>query len=408
VQPAEVAADHDDARAGRRERLAMMIGFGLGSLAWNVCWPFLPLRVQAVGIADLGEVARTSGLLAGMANTIQATLGPAWSQLGERFGYRLQLLRSHAGTAFAMSAIGLARTPTEIAAAAASLGMLGGNYPHYMALAASRTPANEVGRVVGDLQAAGQIGGTIGPLIGGLLASQLGLTATFVVSGLISFGGVFLILAFVRHRVPHEVEAARPRGSLRQAFARPEQRWLMLFFLVGEAGVQGLRPLIPIVITARADDPSIVTTTTGLAATLVAGGTVASALVVGRLSRQLSPRAVLLVALPVAAVLAAALPILPGIPLLIVGWTLMGFAGGATAPAVFAWLGRLGPAGGGGYALLASTSMLGYAIGPVIAGQASVYSLDLPFRVAAALATVTALMIALRGPRPVSTVAPAV
>src|SRR5262245_26460418 len=187
-----------------------MVGFGPGSLAWNVGWPFLPLRVQAVGVADLGEVARLAGLLALPANLVSAALGPWWASLGERFGYKLQIMRAHLGTGLSMAALGLARTPLELAGSATLLGALGGNYPHYMALAASRTPPSEVGRVVGDLQAAGQVGGTIGPLIGGLVAGSWGLTPSFVLSGLISASSALMIAGLVRPEAPRqsEVESA--------------------------------------------------------------------------------------------------------------------------------------------------------------------------------------------------------
>jgi DHA1 family multidrug resistance protein-like MFS transporter len=398
MQRAEAAA----ARSLRRERIVLMVGFGLGSLAWNVCWPFLPLRIQEVGVSDLGEVARLAGLLALPANLLSAALGPVWSSLGERFGYKLQIMRSHAGTGLSMAALGLARGPVELAGGATMLGVLGGNYPHYMALAASRSHPSEVGRVVGDMQAAGQVGGTIGPLIGGLVAGGWGLTPAFLLSGLISLSGSAMIFAAVRHDAPRrsEVEPTAARGSLGAAFARPEQRWLMVLFLAGETSAQGLRPLIPIVLSTRTDDPSSVATTTGVAVTLVTAATVVAALVVGRLSRRVPPRAILIATLPVAALLAAAIPFVPGIPLLIAVWTLLGLASGAVAPACFAWLGRLNPSGAGGYALLASTSMCGYALGPVIMGQASVYGLDWPFRLTAAMLLGTAVLVAAARLRP--------
>src|SRR4051794_21862120 len=108
-------------RTFRREQLALLIGFGLGSLAWNFCWPFLPLRVQAVGIADLGAVAQFTGLLAGATNLITASIGPLWILLGERFGYKYQVMRAHVGTAASMGLIGLARSPVEMGGAAAVL-----------------------------------------------------------------------------------------------------------------------------------------------------------------------------------------------------------------------------------------------------------------------------------------------
>ena len=374
----------EERRAPRRERLAWLIGFGIGSMAWNICWPFLPLRVYAVGVADLSDVARIAGLLAGGTNLVTALLGPFWSQLGERYGYRLQIMRAHLGTSLSMSLIGLAATPLQLAGAGVVLGSLGGNYPHYMALVASRTPASEVGRVVGDMQAAGQIGGTIGPLIGGVIASQLGLSASFVVSGATSLLGIVVVAALVRpDRGGRHAVAGPPRGGVREALGRPETRRLMLLMIAGDAAVQGLRPLIPVMIQARLSDPAAVATATGLATTMQTGATVIAALVVGRLSKRVPPRRILLVTLPAAVLCAAAVPLVDGLTPLMILWTLLGLSSGATVPAIFAWLGRVAPSSSGGFALLATASMLAFAVGPAVMGQATVYGLEAPFRLAA-------------------------
>ncbi len=387
------------ARTVRREQLALLIGFGLGSLAWNFCWPFLPLRIQAVGVTNLGEVARLAGLLAGGTNLITASMGPLWIVLGERFGYRLQVLRAHCGTALSMSAIGLARTPLQLAGAATLLGTLGGNYPHYLALAASRTAPAEVGQVVGDLQAAGQVGSTVGPLVGGLIAARLGLTASFLLSSLVSFSAVFVVLFAVRPDSPRSAGPDPAKGNLRRTIAQPEHRWLMLLFLTGDAGIQGLRPLIPIVISQRVADPALVVTMTGLTATLAMAGTVVAALVVGRLSRRVSPVVILRMTLPLAAVCAALLPLAQDLPTLLLGWTLLGLAAGATTPAIFAWLGHLAPGNKSAFALLATVNMLDFALGPAVMGQVSVYGLDWPFRLAAGSTLVATALTALGGPR---------
>jgi DHA1 family multidrug resistance protein-like MFS transporter len=384
--------------AASRERLVWLAGFLIGSMAWSICWPFLPLRVQAVGAGDLADVARLSGLLAGGTNLVTAALGPFWTTLGERFGYRLQILRAHLGTALSMSLIGLARTPLELVGAGGILGVLGGNYPHYMALVASRTPAAEVGRVVGDMQAAGQIGGTIGPLIGGLVASQFGLTAAFLVAGVTSMVGLGLIARLVPADAGTRRDPARPRGSLRDAFSRPEQRRLMLLMLAGDAAIQGLRPLVPILLATRIADPSTLAATTGLATTLAAVGTVVSALVVGRLSRRVAPRYLLLASMPFAAVAAALVPLAGSLPVLLLLLTLLGLTSGATVPAIFAWLGQVSPSSSGGFALMATTSMLGFALGPMVMGQATIYGLDAPFRLAAGITVVGLVLVATSNP----------
>jgi DHA1 family multidrug resistance protein-like MFS transporter len=389
-------------RSLRRQQIALLLGFGLGSLAWNFCWPFLPLQVQAVGITELGEVARFAGLLAGLTNLITASLGPFWILLGERFGYKKQVMRAHLGTSVSMSLVGLARTPLQLGAAAVVLGSFGGNYPHYLALAAASASPAEVGQIVGDLQAAGQAGSTLGPIVGGLVAAQLGLPASFFLSTAVSFLG-FLVATFgIRADASRAPGRPRPKGGLRQAIARPDHRWLMLLFPIADAGVQGLRPLIPVVISTRSSDPAAIATETGLTATLAMAGTVVSALVVGRLSKRISPRWIMSFTLPASTVCALMVPLARDFPTLLLAWSVMGLMTGATTPAIFAWMGRLSPGGAGSYAVLATVNMVDFAIGPAVMGQASIYSLDLPFRIAALTTLIGAVVVFVSSPRDVA------
>jgi DHA1 family multidrug resistance protein-like MFS transporter len=330
---------------------------------------------------------------------ITAALGPLWILLGERFGYKYQVMRAHLGTAVSMSAIGLARVPAQLVGAATMLGTFGGNYPHYLAIAASRTSPAEVGQVVGDLQAAGQIGSTLGPLIGGLIASQLGLTASFTLSSVVSFSALLLIFFAVRPDRSKSSERSTNRGGLRAAFARPEHRWLMVIFLAGDAGIQGLRPLIPVIISQRVADPATVVTMTGVTATLAMAGTVVAALAVGRLSAHVTPSTILRITLPIAALAAAIVPFAKGTLILLAAWAFLGLASGATTPAVFAWLGRLSPGSSGAFALLATINMLDFAIGPAVMGQASIYGLDWPFRIAATSTAAAFLFVMFTRPR---------
>src|SRR5207244_147876 len=81
-------------RGGSGRIWPMLLGFGLGSFAWNLCAPFLPLRIQDLGVHDLGEVARQAGLLVGLSSLLNAALAPGWTWLGARYGYRKQVLRA--------------------------------------------------------------------------------------------------------------------------------------------------------------------------------------------------------------------------------------------------------------------------------------------------------------------------
>jgi MFS family permease len=95
-------------------------------------------------------------------------------------------------------------------------------------------------------------------------------------------------------------------------------------------------------------------------------------------------------------------PLAEELPALMVLWTLLGLTAGATVPAIFAWLGRISPSSSGGFALLATASMLAFALGPALMGQATVYGLDAPFRLAA-LCTLGAVgLVFASDPKPVA------
>lgn len=314
----------------------LLLGMGLQTFAWNVCLPFLPLRIQELGLSDPGQVARQSGFLA-----------------------------------------------------------------------ASRASSGQVGRVIGDMQAASQVGMTLGPLLGGLVASRLGTRQTFFVSAALSLSAVAMAVSLLPLDTGRTIQRSKAEG-MAAAWRRPGQRRLMAILMIGDAGIVGLRPLIPVILSARITDPATLAATTGVTTTLATAGAIAAAIAIGRIGRWVSPQRVLRLTLPVTALCVALVPFIKDVPVLIALWALSGFASGATTPAVFAWLGRITPttsatgassgagsstgagAATGGYALLANTSMATYALGPILMGQLSATSLNLPFFVAAVSVVVAA------------------
>ena len=371
----------------------MMAGFGLGSFAWNVCQPFLPLRIQELGVSDLAQVAGWAGVLVGLSSLLNALLAPAWTSVGGRFGYRRQVLRAHFGTGFGWLLYGLSGSPWQMLGAAVVLGGLSGNYPHYVALAAAAAAPGDVGRVVGDLQAASQLGNTLGPLFGGAIASRFGVLPTFFVTAALSIAAMAMVMATIPDDRPTDRVRRPGSGGMMAALRRGEQRRVMALVLIGDTGVIGLRPLIPIILSARLSDPSTVAAATGVATTLATGGTIVAALVVGRLSKRHEPRRLLFATLPLATICLVMVPFANGLPTLLALWTLAGLFAGATTPAAFAWLARAFPGETGGYALLASTNMACYALGPLVMGQVSGFSLDVPFYLAAAATAAGALIV---------------
>jgi MFS family permease len=87
--------------------------------------------------------------------------------------------------------------------------------------------------------------------------------------------------------------------------------------------------------------------------------------------------------------------------MLIAVWVLAAFCVGAVTPSIYGWLGRLGARGGSAFALLAMTNMLGFALGPIVMGQATTFGLEAPFILAAALTFLGWLFVAVSRLHPV-------
>lgn len=146
--------------------------------------PFLPLFVQELGVRDSKDAAQWGGILIGVGPLVAGFLAPFWGGLADRHGYKRVALLALSALGLAQVVAALARTPEHVLASRILSGLFGGVGPLGLAMAtgsAQRAPglSRNASGAIGKIQAAQILAAGFGPLLGGALASSLGMRAAF-------------------------------------------------------------------------------------------------------------------------------------------------------------------------------------------------------------------------------------
>ena len=167
-----------------RALLGMLVLLTLYQASIMCGWPTLALFVEHLGVAR-EAVATTTGLLvfaAGLPATLTAT---TWARVGRRVGIVRALVASLVLTGIANLAIGATDRLAPVFALRALAGLsMAGFVPLAFEWMNGQTVPGARGRVAGLGSTAMLAGNVVGPLIGGWLAVNIGLAATFWAPGL--------------------------------------------------------------------------------------------------------------------------------------------------------------------------------------------------------------------------------
>lgn len=146
--------------------------------------PFLPLFVQELGVEDASDAAQWAGFLIGVGPLLAGLLAPFWGGLADRHGYKRIALVALSALGLSQIVAALAVVPEHVLLSRVLSGLFGGVGPLGLAMAASAIPSASGGaraqsRAIGKIQAAQILAAGFGPLLGGTLASTLGIRAAF-------------------------------------------------------------------------------------------------------------------------------------------------------------------------------------------------------------------------------------
>ena len=168
----------------------MMIVSTLAQMVTFVLMPVLTTYIRYLA-GDLENIVLIAGIVFSLGGIAGAMAAPVWGIFGARRGYfrSMCLAMSRAGIMLILQ--GIPDTLVPFAAMQFGAGLfLAGIQPSLNAVIAQHTPAQLKGSVFGMLFAAQQVGGFTGPLLGGIVATYLGMHYLFP-----TVGSLLLVLA---------------------------------------------------------------------------------------------------------------------------------------------------------------------------------------------------------------------
>jgi MFS family permease len=358
--------------------------------AMGIVIPLIPFFLRDLGMTDRAALERWSGLVFSGPFLAAALMSPVWAALGDRYGHKKMVLRAIVGLAVVNFLLVFVTSPLQFFLIRLAQGVVTGFVPAALAVTSASTPRDRLPDAMGKLAASASAGRLLGPAVGGVLAGFLAFRQLFLLVGLaIAVAAAFVALYL---KEPPSNPAAGPpslTAPLRRAMQERRLRLALSGLLVSMAGISMSMPIFPLYVEKLCGpgvDPKVIT---GVGFATVAGFTLLSSALLGRVADRVGLKVLLVGSLTLAAIALASHPLAAGIAPMLALRALLGASVAGIGPVLHAMISRAAPEGmRGGISGLASSAMiLGFFVGPIGGGWlANTVGIDGVFRVAAALA----------------------
>jgi MFS transporter, DHA1 family, multidrug resistance protein len=228
----------------------VLIAAFVSILGFNVAFPFLPLYVQSLGVSDPGRAAFWSGVIGSVAGLLAAVIAPVWGHLADRRGRKPMLVRATAGSAVGLVIMGLAPGLFVLLMGRIIFGLMAGTVPAANPLIAANTPPEQIGSAMGMLQSSIYVANAVGPLVGGVLASELGYRVTFLVTAALYVASAVPVLYLVKERFSPPAEQApllpSLTGNFRTVFRRGDLLLPIFAAFLAYSATSAILPVLPL------------------------------------------------------------------------------------------------------------------------------------------------------------------
>jgi MFS transporter, DHA1 family, multidrug resistance protein len=357
----------------RRNRLAINIAAALVFSGFTFVMPFLPLYVKDLGIQGEAEIATWAGLLLTIAPLLASLLAPAWGRIGDRYGMKLMIERCTLAMAIHWAFFGFATSVYHLLLLRVALGLFGGFATLSMPLLVSSTPRDHMSQSIGILQTVQMISSAVGPMVGGLFADWIGIRKTCMVSAVLAV--VALIMINRLYQDPDAVAAASQSTSERAisfklAMAIPSFGVMIAVLFFVNFVERSFAPVIPLYILTLGTSLSHAAKTAGLIISLGLFAEAVSAMVLGNRMKKGLARQLLLWRLAAGALICVPMGLVWATAQLLVLRLALGLLAGGCMVVIYTLASLVIPkeTRATSFSFLASASLMGAAIGPVVAG----------------------------------------
>lgn len=392
--------------AWRRNLAALWLAEFTAVFGFSFVFPFLPLYLhQDLGVHGQGSLALLSGVSSGATGLGMAMTSPLWGMLADRRGRKPMLLRAMVGGGLTVLLMGLTQNSTELIALRFLQGAGSGTVAAATALVAGETPRARVGWALGVLGSSVAVGGAVGPLLGGVLASLVGLRWVFAGGGILVLASAVPVALVVREVNWKPTEAARVPVLEAVREAGPGVLMGIAVLVVAQGMAQlaynGTQPLIVLRLIHLA--PHATSTVTGVTFAAAGLATAVGAVGYSRVARRAGYKATATVASALLAAAIAGAAFAPSVPAVVLVVALFGLLYGVVNPCVSSMIGLEAPpqAQARIFGAASSAYAAGLALGPVVSGAiAAGYGLAPGLLFAAADALALAVTLGALGREP--------
>jgi MFS transporter, DHA1 family, multidrug resistance protein len=387
----------------RRNLFAVTAASFIGFTGFTLVMPFLPLYFQQLGVTDIGDIAMWSGLSLGVTPALAALLSPFWGRLADRYGRKILVERSLVSFIFVMGATAYVTQPWQLFALRAVQGLFAGYGSLAVTMAADSAPRDKTAYAIGFVQTAQRLGPAIGPVVGGAVAQMVGLRHAFLVTaGFYVCAVVVVFFMYDERGAPHTQPAATSdRVPFRNVLAF-ENFILLLGVVFGLQFIdRSFGPVLPLFVAELGTPAARVPIVAGVLFSIMAGAGAIGHHICGKLLRRAGARRVIATSVAGGSIGALIYAFAGNSWLLVLGTPIFGMAIGVGMTAAYTAASTVMPhtARGTGFGLLATASLTGLALSPIINGMIAAQSIRAVFALDTAallalVAVVSRLMIA--------------
>ena len=387
-----------ESTAWRRNVFAVTAASFMGYTGFTLVMPFLPLFIGQLGVTDVGEIAMWTGVSLGITPALTALLAPWWGRLGDRFGRKIMVERSLISFVVLFAAMAFVTSVWQVLALRAIQGLFAGYGSLSVAMAAESAPRDRMPNAIGAVQTAQRIGPGVGPVIGGVLASVVGLRPAFLGTALFYFVALVIVYVMYDDRATHAQPpdaAETGRVTFRNVLAF-RNFILMMGVIFGLQFVdRSFGPVLPLYVEQMGVTHANVAIVSGTLFSIMAFTGALGHHFCGKLLRRYPVRAVIAGGSAVAAAGSGLFGLSGNFWMMAAASVMLGLGIGAAMTASYSAAGAVIPPGahGAGFGVLTSASLVGMASSPFIAGFVGGASIRIVFIADLALMALLAAVV---------------
>ena len=233
-----------------RDKLTLIILMAFALLmttSYTMLIPFLPLYLQQECNTAEEDLAFWSGLCFSITFLISALVSPLWGKLSDRFGKKPMIIRSSILLCISYFSGALVHSPEGLFCMRVFMGIATGLWTSCLVMLSATVNKSRLGLAMGLVQSANIIGEITGPLLGGIMASTIGMRNSFFLGSFFLFI-IVLAAIFILKEPPQEKTPKQKNKviSMRVLIKTPGLVPLMLCIMLKNLVLLQIQPVMPL------------------------------------------------------------------------------------------------------------------------------------------------------------------